>query len=181
MQSPTRRAVLGAAVGGAVLTLGACSADAPAPAGTAAPDPDLAVRRRAVEATAALAAAYDAVLTAHPTLAGRLQPLRDQVLRHRAALAAGLPEGGTPPAATAPGTAPAPGGPSGTGAPAAPPTASAAAVPAAPAAALASLAAAERRTAASRTAALDTASPELARLLASLAACGTVHALALGP
>ncbi|MGA5704760.1 hypothetical protein [Peterkaempfera bronchialis] len=152
MQSPTRRALLSATLGGAALTLTACSDGAPSPRKAATPDPDVVLRRRAAEATTALIAAYDAALTAHPALAARLHPLRAQLLQHRTAFST------TPP--TPPTTAP----------PTSPPT---------PAATLTALAAAERRTADTRITALPTASPELARLLASVAAAGAVHALLL--
>ncbi|WP_162824070.1 hypothetical protein [Peterkaempfera bronchialis] len=155
MQSPTRRALLSATLGGAALTLTACSDGAPSPRKAATPDPDVALRRRAAEATTALIAAYDAALTAHPALAARLHPLRAQLLQHRTAFSTTPP---TPP--TPPTTAP----------PTSPPT---------PAATLTALAAAERRTADTRITALPTASPELARLLASVAAAGAVHALLL--
>ncbi|MFJ6217369.1 hypothetical protein ACIQGZ_29150 [Streptomyces sp. NPDC092296] len=157
MQSPgqpSRRRLLAAgSLAGASLALAACTDGTPAPRPTPSkPDPDAAIRRSAADATTALIAAYDAAIAAHPKLAGRLGPLRAHLVQHRAALGTA-----TPP------TTPAPAVPTPTG----------------QAATLTALAAAERRTAATRTAALPGASPELARLLASIAASGAVHALHL--
>ncbi|MEU6236700.1 ferritin-like domain-containing protein, partial [Kitasatospora sp. NPDC047058] len=89
--------------------------------------------------------------------------------QHRAALAAGLPGSAAASAATAPGSAA--GTPSGS----APATAGGQAVTTT--AALASL---ERQTAQARLADLGAASPQLARLLASVSAAGVLHAAALG-
>ncbi|MFI6288770.1 hypothetical protein ACIBCM_29165 [Streptomyces sp. NPDC051018] len=111
-----------------------------------------AARRALAGASGALRDQYDAVIAAHPALAGRLTPLRSSVAAHVTAL------GGT--ARTA--------GPGGTGR-----------VPAEPAAALRALAAAERRVSDAHTTALADAEPELARLLASVAAAGAVHAYLL--
>ncbi|MGK5641747.1 hypothetical protein ACSNOK_26005, partial [Streptomyces sp. URMC 126] len=61
-----------------------------------------------------------------------------------------------------------------------PPPGAPPAVPDDPDEALAALAAAERRTADGRGAALADAPPELARLLASVAAAGAAHAYLLG-
>lgn len=118
----------------------------------------MALRRRAADATSALIAAYDAAIAAHPGLTARLTPLRAQLALHRAAF-------GTPTTRVAPRATPA-------GTPAAP-------APATAAATLAALATAERRTAEAHTTVLAGASPELARLLASTAAAGAVHAYQL--
>ncbi|TGA96324.1 hypothetical protein E4099_24210 [Streptomyces palmae] len=163
---------------GAMALLGGC-AD-----GTDRPDADRSARSPAAERLRAraerqsteLLARYDATLAAHPALADRLAPLRAETARHAQAFA-GRPAGGTP------------GAPSGSPAPA---SASAAPkhgaahsgadgtpVPDRPEAALAALARAERRTADARTAALAEAPGELARLLASVAACGAAHAYLL--
>ncbi|MGI5340382.1 hypothetical protein ACQEVS_24760 [Streptomyces sp. CA-181903] len=112
-------------------------------------------RAAAVRDTAALLARYDATLAAHPGLAPRLRPLRAETARHAAAFgatAAPVPSSSAPPPA----------------------------VPDDPDQALATLAAAERRTADGHTAALAAAPPELARLLASVAASGAAHAYLLG-
>lgn len=126
---------------------------------------EAALRLRTSAASQALVTQYDAVLAMHPTLRTRLAPLRDQATQHATALA------------PAPTTSPAP-------------SASATATPAAPAAvstvasdadeALKSLAAAEQRTSDAQLAALATAPPELARLLASVAASNAGHAFLLG-
>ncbi|MEV6211011.1 ferritin-like domain-containing protein [Kitasatospora sp. NPDC051914] len=167
MPSPTRRTVLAlGALTGALLVSG-CTEDHRDP-DRGRPDPDLPLRRRAVAATDALLASYDAVLAGPGTdRADTLHDLRADVEEHRAALAAGLPS------AVPSGSAPA----SGSATPSGP-----AAVPAAAsvAASVAELAAAERRTAAARLADLEAASPDLARLLAAVAASGALHARALG-
>lgn len=112
-------------------------------------------RAEAGRNTTALLARYDATLAAHAALAPRLRPLRAETARHAQAFGA------------APTPAPSPSAP--------PP-----AVPDDPDEALAALAAAERRTADGHTAALAAAPPELARLLASVAAAGASHAYLLG-
>ncbi|MFE7132897.1 hypothetical protein ACFVIM_18770 [Streptomyces sp. NPDC057638] len=112
------------------------------------------LRKRLAAASGTIRDHYDATIRRHPQLTARLAPLRASAAAHMTAL------GGT---TTAPATAP-------SGAPAAPP-----AVPADPAAALTALAGAERRAAAARTTALADAGPELARLLASLAAASATH------
>ncbi|MFE6751725.1 ferritin-like domain-containing protein [Kitasatospora purpeofusca] len=172
MQPPSRRTFLAL---GLLLTGGALTActDAPhrdpgRPAGDhSRPDPDEPVRRRAVDATDTLLAAYDALLPQAP----QLQPLREEVARHRAALDTATPTptpssntGTGTPGATASGAAP--GATASTTAPTVPTTA-----------ALASL---ERQTAQARLADLGAASPPLARLLASVSAAGVLHAVALG-
>ncbi|MEU5660615.1 hypothetical protein ABZ802_34110 [Streptomyces sp. NPDC047737] len=101
-----------------------------------------------------LLARYDQVVAAHPLTEAGLAPLRAAVREHVAAL----------------------GGRAGTGVPSSP-------APTAPAAdsrtALKELAAEERRVADARAAALLKAEPELARLLASIAAAGAAHAYLL--
>lgn len=119
------------------------------------------LRRRSAAVSAELLAGYDEVLSAHPTLRSRLAPLREATALHVAALA---PAGATP----APPPSPVPSG-----------SAVAQKVPADPAAALGRLAALASRTATAHTTALVTAPPELARLLASVAAAGAVHAYLL--
>nr|WP_205615601.1 hypothetical protein [Streptomyces harenosi] len=115
------------------------------------------VRARAARDSERLAARYDAVIAAHPGLAARLRPLREEVVRHAEAF------GGTAPA---PRTSPAQASPS-----VSPP----AAVPGNEKEALAGLAAAERELAGRRTGALADVPGELARLLASVAAAGAAH------
>ncbi|MEU4210602.1 hypothetical protein AB0F13_11520 [Streptomyces sp. NPDC026206] len=117
------------------------------------------LRESAGRNSVALLERYDATIAAHAALAQRLRPLRAEAARHAEAF-------GTGPAAPSASVSP-------SAAPAAPP------VPGDERAALAALAEAERRTADSRTSALGSASPELARLLASVAAAGAAHAYLL--
>ncbi|MEU2512205.1 hypothetical protein [Streptomyces syringium] len=169
---PRRRRVLagGAAAllagGGAVLT--GCSAD-PDPGERSSAEERL--RARAGRGSAALLERYDATIGAHAGLGERLRPLRAEVARHAAALGA-RPSSASP---SASGSA-SPSGPSAS----APAGTSGPAVPKDEKAALAALADAERRTADTHTAALASAPPELARLLASVAASGAAHAYLLG-
>jgi hypothetical protein len=142
------------------------SAERRTPGSGSAPD---AARKEAAEraglaaTSGALRDQYDAVLAHHPSLAGRLAPLRAAVAEHVTALA-----GTVAPGTVAPPT------------PSATPSASLSpSVPADAAAALKALAAAERRTADAHTASLSDAEPELARLLASVAAAGAAHAYLL--
>ncbi|MFI1400320.1 hypothetical protein [Streptomyces sp. NPDC020681] len=110
---------------------------------------EAALRRRLAATSGALRDQYDATIAQHPALAGQLTTLRTSVAEHVTAL------GGTTRAA--------------------PPVP----VPAEPAAAVKALATAERRTSDAHAAALLDAEPELARLLASLAAAGATHAYLL--
>ncbi|MET8437920.1 hypothetical protein ABZV61_35225 [Streptomyces sp900116325] len=94
---------------------------------------------------------YDQVVKAHPGTEAGLAPLRDAVRAHTTALSQG--KGGTLPLSHPPATD--------------------------AQAAVKDLAAAERRTADAHTATLLKAPPELARLLASIAAAGAAHAYLL--
>ena len=175
MQAPRRRTVLTLGLLTAAALLTACTGTHHEDTGEQRrPDPDAPVRTRAVAATDALLAAYDTVLAGPgATQAARLQPLRAELLQHRAAFAAGLPSAsptGAP--AAAPATAPATGSAAATGSPTD--------VPAVPVTTLAGLGAAERQTAEARLADLPAASPDLARLLASVSASDALHAAALG-
>lgn len=176
---PSRRALLAGAAGiaGTALLSGCTEGSPPA----AAPEVPLERRMRetAVRESEQLLERYDATTAAHPALAERLAPLRASVAAHTAALA----DGGSPAPSSAPSRSAAPSAspspvPSGAAA-AAPPVSGAAAVPPAPAAALAALADAERSLAEARTISLAGAPGELARMLASVAACGHVHAYLL--
>ncbi|MEI5005977.1 hypothetical protein RB196_00145 [Streptomyces sp. PmtA] len=185
----TRRRALLASGAVAVGALTGCSSDAPGPrrATTRSESAETALRRASAGLSSALLLRYDAVLTAHPALAARLAPLRAEVVRHVEALA---PTGARPlpgtspdpsasrsPSPSSPATPAASGpgrpGPSSASGPVPPP------VPADAAAAVRELAAAERTTADAHTAALSGAPPEYARLLASVAAAGAVHAYLL--
>ncbi|MCA1271408.1 hypothetical protein LCE32_15295 [Streptomyces sp. 7G] len=161
----TRRGALtatGALALGAVLT--GCGGDGDGaggkqPARAATAKAEKALREKAVRDGALLLALYDLVAEAHPATAAGLVPLRAAVAEHGKALAPprakGEPKGDKAP--------PAPAGP----------------VSADPKAAVRELAAAERRRADAHTEALLTAGPELARLLASVAAAAAAHAYLL--
>ncbi|MFD4318172.1 hypothetical protein [Streptomyces sp. NPDC058548] len=139
---------------------------------------EAALRLRSVTASRTLLERYDAALAAHPALAPRLTPLRRSVAAHTEALG----EGGTTvrPATAAPSpSATASAGASAGASASARPTPPPAPVAADPRAALKELAAAERTAADAHTAALVTAPPEYARLLASVAAAGAAHAYLL--
>ncbi|MFC8274852.1 hypothetical protein ACFUJR_20415 [Streptomyces sp. NPDC057271] len=150
---------------------------------------EAALRRRSASTSRTLLERYDAVLAAHPPLAERLAPLRAAVAAHVAALgeatAKDAPSADTRPADTRPGDAAAGRATSGTGNGTASPVPSGSAAPvppaeaADPAVALKELAAAARSTADLHAATLLDAPPEYARLLASVAAAGAVHAYLL--
>lgn len=167
---PSRRSLLTGAAGaaGAALLTG-CS-----DTGSTAMDIGIPLERRmreaAVRDSARLLERYDATTTAHPALAARLAPLRAAVAAHAAALSL------TPSDAPSPSASASPSG--GTGAAAAP-APSAEPVPPKPADALTALADAERSLSEARTIDLAAAPGELARMLASVAACGAVHAYLL--
>ncbi|MET9959777.1 hypothetical protein ABZ128_12075 [Streptomyces sp. NPDC006326] len=167
----SRRSLLAGAagVGGAALLTG-CSDGA----GAAGADTGVPLERRmrasAVRDSERLLERYDATAAAHPALAGRLAPLRASVAAHATALAA--PEASPAPPSGAASAAASP-APAGAAAPSGEP------VPAGPEEALTALADAERSLAEARTIALSGAPGELARLLASVAACGAVHAYLL--
>ncbi|MEU9335403.1 hypothetical protein AB0D49_19865 [Streptomyces sp. NPDC048290] len=149
---PRRRTLLVSAAGTLLLT--GCSGDGDGDGGTGdAPAAADRARARAARESLALAGRYDAVIAAHPPLAGRLGPLRAEVVQHARAF------GGAPAPSGSPSTAP---------------------VPADQRAALTALAAAERTLADRRTRELLDLPGELARLLASVAAAGAAHAFVLG-
>ena len=166
---PRRRTLL-ASVAGAGLLVGCTSRPDESDGGTSG-SPSLAekARARAARDSEDLVGRYDAVLTAHPVLAPVVGPLRAEALRHAAAFGPG-PSAGSP---TQSGT---PAG--GTASPSASPSASVS-VPANERDALTELAAAERALADRRAKALLDVPGELARLLASVAAAGAVHAYLL--
>ncbi|MGW6460481.1 hypothetical protein ACWF94_31920 [Streptomyces sp. NPDC055078] len=144
----TRRralAVTGAAAAGALTGCSGNASGSPGGADGDAARAEKELRRRLAATSGALRDQYDATIAHHPGLAGRLTPLRTSVAAHVTAF------GGTvraaPPVPVAPD----------------------------PAAALKALAEAERHTADAHTAALAGARPELARLVASVAAAGAVH------
>ncbi|WP_203182766.1 hypothetical protein [Streptomyces pratensis] len=155
----TRRSALtatGAFALGAVLTGCGEPETRTGPGGTDARAASLrtgALRAAAARDSASLLSRYEQVAAAHPVTEPGLAPLGATVREHLAAL------GGR---AKAPSGSPAP------------PAAAAGAR-----AALSGLAAEERRVADARAAALLSAEPELARLLASIAAAGAAHAYLL--
>ncbi|MBL3804177.1 hypothetical protein [Streptomyces sp. BRB081] len=164
---PRRRTVLTGAVTGAVsaalltgCSAGSASGDGAAERARTAAAPRLLAAARA--GSERLLARYDAVITTHPELAGRLAPLREQVATHRDAFTSGPAEEVPPNAAP-----PAP-------APQSTPHAAADADDA-----VRGLADAERELAARRGKDLLEAPGELARLLASAAAAGAAHAYLL--
>ncbi|MGW4163565.1 hypothetical protein [Streptomyces sp. NPDC004788] len=174
MTTVNRRTLLTAGAAGTAAALTGCTASPdtgprkPGAAERAAAE-EAALRRRSATASRDLMLRYDAVTGAFPALTARLAPLRAAVAAHAKALA----EGGTPPAPGPSGSASLSPSPS----PSRPPAVIH--VPATPAAALRDLAAAERATADTHTAALLTAPPEYARLLASVAAAGAAHTFLL--
>ncbi|MEU8726564.1 hypothetical protein [Streptomyces antimycoticus] len=158
---PQRRSLLlGGGALGAVALLSGCSDDAE-PRRDAGGEAAVALlRSRGARDSTALLARYDATVDAHPDLGERLAPLREETARHAAVFT--TKDRSASPSATA-SRSPSSGGQR---------------VPKVPQdekQALSALAQAERQTADTRTAALATAPPELARLLASVAACGAAH------
>ncbi|WP_316529197.1 ferritin-like domain-containing protein [Kitasatospora brasiliensis] len=137
---------------GLLTTLTACTGGSPGHVPAPAPDPDTPARLRAIAATDRLLGGYERLLAAPDAQGALLRPLRDETARHRAALLQGLPTAGP--------------SPTGTPTEAVPTTAG--------------LAALERRAAESHLADLAEVGPDLARLLASIAAARALHAAALG-
>ncbi|MFH0242126.1 hypothetical protein ACGRHY_06710 [Streptomyces sp. HK10] len=170
---PRRRSLLGTgAAGAAALLLTGCSQEKQTAAERRLASAGVRLRGAAARGSAALLARYDRTLAAHPDLAGRLEPLRADVARHVRAFGGTEPGGsggpkpsGDPKASASTGGSPAPEASRGAGA----------GVPADPERALAALVNAERAAATALARALDGAPPELARLLASVAAAGAVH------
>lgn len=174
---PARRAVLLTAGLGAIAGASGCSegaaqgADTPgSPKTTAALETVL--RARAAKDSTELLARYDATTTAHPGLAVQLRPLRAEVARHAEAFgAASAPSPSPSASASASASASPSASPS--------PSPSRGADPGDAGKGVSVLADAEQRLADARTTALLDASPELARLLASVAAAGAGHVLLL--
>lgn len=156
-----RRGVLGVA-----LLIPACSSPAPPPVPPAPlpVDPDVALRRAAVDRELALLRAYDAALDSLPALAATLAAVRAEHTVHLAALepAAGPGSDPTPPVPTPP-----------------VPTTPVPATPASRRAAVRALSAQERRAAAEHARDAAAASRDLAVVLASLAASESAHLLTL--
>ncbi|OMI86573.1 hypothetical protein BSZ07_28100 [Streptomyces sp. M1013] len=173
LRGPRRRSLLASAAGavGAAVLVGCTGGPG---SGEPGADPSAAerVRARAARDSEDLAARYAAVIAAHPGLAERLGPLREEVVRHAEAF--GAVRASSP---TASGTASA-ASPS-VSARAAGPADDSGAVPADEKGALALLVGAERRLADRRAGALLDVPGELARLLASVAAAGAAHVFLL--
>ncbi|WP_405882853.1 hypothetical protein OG762_32385 [Streptomyces sp. NBC_01136] len=168
---PRRRSLLASAAGTFVLV--GCSAPESSTDTTGkSPSVTDRARARAARDSDTLAARYAAVITAHPSLAERLSPLRAQVVRHAEAFGGSGSSGssGSRPSASASASPSA----SVSAHPSLSPT-----VPAGEKDALADLSSAERTLADQRTKALLEVPGELARLLASVAAAGAVHAFLL--
>jgi len=115
---------------------------------------------------------YDAAIAAHPAAAERLRTLRAEVVRHAEAFGGTIGKSGaTTSTSPSPSASPSPlSSPSPSPSPSSPATEKDA---------LVELATAERALADRRTAALADVPGELARLLASVAAAGAVHAYLL--
>ncbi|MFE9708361.1 hypothetical protein [Streptomyces sp. NPDC005930] len=183
---PRRRSLLASAAGAALLV--GCTGDPDA--GDTGIDPSAAerVRARAARDSEGLAGRYAAVMAAHPGLAERLGPLREEVVRHAEAFGGvrmASPEvsgTGVSPEASETETAETAGtetavSPSGSARAAGP--GDAGGVPADEKGALALLADAERKLADRRAGALLSVPGESARLLASVAAAGAAHVFLL--
>ncbi|MEV0413128.1 hypothetical protein AB0I68_20615 [Streptomyces sp. NPDC050448] len=169
----SRRSLLAGAAGaaGAALLTGCSDDDGSSDTGTGVPL-ERRMREKAVRDSGRLLERYDATAVAHPALAERLAPLRAAVAAHTGALASADAATGKPPRSASP-SSPAASAPAGA------PAVSGEPVPPKPEEALTALADAERSLAEARTIALAGAPGELARLLASVAACGAVHAYLL--
>ncbi|MFD9335699.1 hypothetical protein ACFWBF_15010 [Streptomyces sp. NPDC060028] len=174
---PSRRSLLAGAAGAAgALLLTGCSDGSPAEEDFGIPL-ERRMRETAVRDSERLLERYDATTAAHPALAQRLGPLRAAVAAHAAALAAEGSGAGSGSGSGAGPSAKASAAPAGSAAPAVAPSGEP--VPPTPADALTGLADTERSLAEARTISLAGAPGELARMLASVAACGHVHAYLL--
>ncbi|MFG3251882.1 hypothetical protein [Streptomyces sp. NPDC048187] len=178
---PRRRTLLASAAGAALLV--GCTGDPDS--GDAGIDPSAAerVRARAARDSEGLAGRYAAVMAAHPGLAERLGPLREEVVRHAEAFGGvrvASPEAsGTAVSPEASGTAETETAPSPSESARAAGPGDAGGVPADEKSALALLADAERKLADRRAGALLSVPGESARLLASVAAAGAAHVFLL--
>ncbi|MDH6542984.1 hypothetical protein ACFXJO_19860 [Streptomyces lavendulae] len=176
---PSRRSLLTGAAGaaGAALLAGCTGGGGPSGDGTGIPL-ERRMREGAVRDSARLLERYDATVAVHPGLAERLAPLRAAVAAHSAALAFPAPAA-TRSASPSPSASPSASAAAAAATPSGSTAAGRADVPPKPAEALSALADAERSLSEARTIALAGAPGELARLLASVAACGAVHAYLL--
>ncbi|MFD8304779.1 hypothetical protein ACFV29_20885 [Streptomyces sp. NPDC059690] len=167
--SGTRRRSLLASAAGAALLVGCSSGSGDSGSTGGSPSAAERARARAARDSAGLVERYDAAIAAFPGLAEHLAPLRAEVVRHTEAFGGVRRSTGSPSPKAHP-----------SGSPSDSPAASASASPPVDEKeALTGLAAAERALADSRTAALLEVPGELARLMASVAAAGAVHAYLL--
>ncbi|MET9887673.1 hypothetical protein ABZZ20_31975 [Streptomyces sp. NPDC006430] len=172
----SRRSLLAGAAGGAGAALLTGCSDGGGSSDTDTRVPlERRMRETAVRDSERLLERYDATAAAHPALAARLAPLRSAVAAHTAALASADTAPRKPSGSPSPTSPVSPGA----SAPAGAPAPSREPVPPKPDEALTALADAERNLSEARTIALAGAPGELARLLASVAACGAVHAYLL--
>jgi hypothetical protein len=171
---PSRRSVLAS---GGLLLLAACTGSSPVRAPQLTADQRLA--RRVAAEIIVLSAAYAATIAAHPRTRRELAPLAAEHEAHLTALAALQPAPTATPSTSSSGST----SPSAAASPtaAASPSASSPPVAPSPAAARTALATAEEAAAARRRHQAGDAGPDLARLLASIAACEAVHAALVAP
>jgi len=164
----SRRAVLAAAAGTALLAVTGCKGVG-ALATPPRPAPEVALLRAAIAAEEAMIARYHAVITRSPGLAAGLRPLRAEHRRHLAELRSRLivPPGSAAGAARSP------------AATRSRPAAGQGGAPASPAAAISFLQQAERTAVADLLRQLTAVSPSLAQLMASIAASEATHVAAL--
>ena len=155
---PSRRAVL---VSAGALAVSGCLGPSDEP--TPRPDPDLRLRDRVAAEVDALVRSYAAATAAFPALADWLSPLAAEHQAHATALRG--PRSSSPTASLG-------------GSPRATPPAPA--VPGSAGATVTWLAGLERKAARRRARQAEAAGRDLARLLASVGACESVHAVLLG-
>ncbi|MFE2335130.1 MULTISPECIES: hypothetical protein [Streptomyces] len=179
-RGPRRRSLLASAAGaaGTVLLVG-CTGGSDSDGPGAGPSAADRARARAARDSEALAGRYAAVIAAHPGLAERLGPLRDEVVRHAEAFGGERAAASPRASSTASSAASASVSPSVSARAAGPAARDAGAVPADEKGALGMLADAERKLADRRAEALLDVPGETARLLASVAAAGAAHVFLL--
>ncbi|MFE5598939.1 hypothetical protein ACFQ8O_07080 [Streptomyces coelicoflavus] len=179
LRGPRRRSLLASAAGaaGAALLVG-CTGGSDSDTPGAGPSAADRARASAARDSEALAGRYAAVIAAHPGLAERLGPLREEVVRHAEAFG-GVRSASPRASSTASSAASASVSPSVSARAAGPAARDAGAVPADEKGALRMLADAERKLADRRAAALLDVPGETARLLASVAAAGAAHVFLL--
>ncbi|WP_031049690.1 hypothetical protein [Streptomyces sp. NRRL F-5650] len=173
-RGPRRRSLLASAAGAGAALLVGCTGGPDSDGPGNGPSAADRVRARAARDSEVLAERYAAVIAAHPGLAARLAPLREEVVRHAEVFGGGRAASSS----AAPSGSPS-GAPSASARAAGPAARDSAAVPADEKGALALLADAERKLADRRAGALLDVPGESARLLASVAAAGAAHVFLL--